>query len=620
MKGLLLMLLAAVSLSAAPTFNQDIAPILFEHCSPCHRPGEIAPFPLLTYQDARRHASQIVSVTKSRYMPPWPPEAQADEFIGTRRLNPKQLALIADWVRTGAAEGAAVTVSALPTFSEGWQLGPPDLIVQVPQPFTLPAAAGDVFRNFVIPVDIPSTVFIRAIEIRPGERKLLHHANLVLDRARTLRRRDGLDGQPGFPGMDVITESGETFDPDSHFLFWKPGSSPQTEPADMAWRLDPDTDLVLNLHLQPSGKPEQVQPTVGLYFTESPPTRFPMLLQLEHDGAIDIPAGSKSFQIEDHLTLPIAVDVLEIYPHAHYLGKRIEAWAKLPDGSRRQLIRIEDWDLNWQSVYTYRKPVHLPKGTVVDMRIVYDNTAANARNPHSPPERVHNGDKATDEMGHVWLQVVPTETSPADPRIVLQEAVMSRRLEKYPADFLAHYNLGAVYALRGNQSAAAAQYLAALKIDPAHAASRNALASSLAAAGRNEEAIREWRETIRRQPLYGMAHFNLARMLTAFDDAPGAIAQYQTFLEQQPDDAQGHLNLGALYIDLHRYSDAIVEYRRVAELKPGDTDVLTNLGTLLARSGDLSAAINAFRRALVADPSNRVAQANLTRAQEAQSK
>ena len=187
-------------------------------------------------------------------------------------------------------------------------------------------------------------------------------------------------------------------------------------------------------------------------------------------------------------------------------------------------------------------------------------------------------------------------------------------------DFVAHYNLGAILSLRGDQPGATAQYEAALRIDPSHAASRNALASSLAAVGHNEQAIREWRETVRRQLLYSLVHFNLARMLTAFDDAPGAIAEYQTFIEQQPDDAQAHLNLGALYIALHRYPEAIPEYRRVVELKQGDSDVLTNLGTLLARSGDLVAAIDCFEKALLFDPSNHLAQANLTRAKEANRK
>ncbi|MCU1259034.1 MAG: Tetratricopeptide 2 repeat protein, partial [Bryobacterales bacterium] len=508
--------LVALSLNAAEvTFHRDIAPIVFQHCAPCHRPGETAPFSLLSYQDVRRHAAQIGAVTRTRYMPPWPPDPAGPDFIGSRRLSSRQLELIAEWVRSGSPEGDPAKAPKPPQYTEGWQLGQPDLVVQTPKPFVLPAEGGDVFRNFVVPVHVAKATYIRAIELRPGDRRLVHHANIVIDRARSMRQREGLDGQPGFPGMDVSTEAGDVFEPDSHFLFWKPGSVPEPEPADMAWRLDPDTDLVLNLHLQPSGKAETVQPVIGLYYSPRPPTRFPMLLQLEHDGAIDIPAGSRTFTVTDQLTLPVAVNVLRIYPHAHYLGKRVEAWATLPDGEKRTLIRINDWDINWQAVYTYREPVHLPKGSVVAMQISYDNSAANPRNPNHPPERVRNGDRSRDEMGHVWLQVVGAESGGPDPRLALQEAVMLRRLDKYPADFVAHYNLGALLQSQGRNAEAIERYQAALRTDPAHAAARNALAAAMLASGRTTDAIREWRETINRQPMYAVAHRNLARVLAA---------------------------------------------------------------------------------------------------------
>ena len=150
--------------------------------------------------------------------------------------------------------------------------------------------------------------------------------------------------------MDLTIET-DTFDPDSHFLFWKPGGTPRVEPDGMAWRLDPASDLVLNVHLQPSGKPETVQPSVGLYFTDKPPAKRPMLVKLENDRALDIPPGARDFLVSDDFRLPLDVDVLAVYPHAHYLGTLLEAFATLPDGSRRWLIRIPQWDVNWQSVY-----------------------------------------------------------------------------------------------------------------------------------------------------------------------------------------------------------------------------------------------------------------------------
>jgi len=225
-------------------------------------------------------------------------------------------------------------------------------------------------------------------------------------------------------------------------------------------------------------------------------------------------------------------------------AKRIQAWATLPDRSSRSLILINNWDINWQAVYTFQNPVRLPRGTVVSMRISYDNTAGNPRNPHHPPEaRAQRRIAAWMKWGHVWLQVVappgidPLGAKP-DPRLSLQEAVMMRRLEKYPADFTAHYNLGALWQARGNSAQALDQFRAALRIDPSNAVARNALASAFAISGHNPEAIREWRETVRLQPLYSTAHFNLARILASVDDAPGAIREYTTYLQQQPDDAQ----------------------------------------------------------------------------------
>lgn len=597
---------------ASVNFHHDIAPILYQNCAPCHRPGEAAPFSLLSYRDARRHASQINAVTHSRYMPPWPPEAGFGDFRDERRLSQTQLDTIAAWVRNGLPEGDPSIAPPPPAFREGWQLGPPDLVVKVPQPFTLPASGGDVFRNFVIPVRVPRATFVRAIELRPGDRKLIHHANIVVDRARSLRHRDGQDGQPGFPGMDVTTESANTFDPDSHFLFWKPGAVAENEPDDMSWRLDSDTDLILNLHLQPSGRAETIQPAVGLYFTSQPPTRFPMLLQLEHDGSIDIPAGSTSLSVTDHLTLPAAVELLKIYPHAHYLGRRVEAWATLPNGSRKSLIQINRWDINWQAVYTYREPLLLPKGTVVAMRITYDNSASNIRNPNHPPVRVRAGNGSRDEMGHVWLQVVAPSSQP-DSRMVLQEAVMVRRLEKYPADFAAHYNLGALYQTQGRNSQAIEQYQAAIQTDSTRAVAHNSLGGALLADQRTAEAIRELRATLKIDPDYPSAHFNLARALSESQDWKSAIAEYSAFLKQQPDDVPANLNLAAIQIGQGEFAKAIPLYEKACELAP-DSNTLADLGTLYARTGRIPQAIEAFQKALALDPANETARKNLAQA------
>lgn len=606
---------AALPLLAEPvTFNKDIAPIVFHSCAPCHRPGEAAPFPLLTYEDVKRHASQIVDVTGRRYMPPWPPEPGYGDFEGARRLSEDEIRRIARWVEGGAPEGHSAELPAAPRFTEGWELGQPDLVAQISRPFMLPAASGDVFRNFVVPLDLKETRYVRAIELRPGNKRVVHHANVLLDHARSMRQRDGQDGQPGFPGMDLVTESGAEFEPDSHFLFWKPGTPAEQTPDDMAWRLSPGDDLIVNLHLQPSGKAETVQPVLGLYFAKQPPRRYPMLLQLEHDGAIDIPAGARDFAVTDELTLPVDCDVLAIYPHAHYVGKRIEAWATLPGGGRRWLVRINDWDINWQAVYSYREPVRLPKGATVHMRIEYDNSAENPRNPSHPPQRVLGGDGSVDEMGHVWLQVLPHGADQHDPRVALEEALMRRRLEKYPSDFVANFNLGGLLQMDGKHQEALGYFEKALATRPDSASARNNHATSLLVLGRLDEAVRELRAVLAHDPGYANARYNLARALAAEGDAGPAIALFLEYVKERPEDAQARVHLSNLYIAERRYEDALQQLRQAARLKPDDADIATNLGSALAIEGHLEEAIAAYERALKLDPNHRTARANLERA------
>ena len=595
-------------------FTKHIAPILFEYCAPCHRPGEAGPFPLLTYDDARKRAAQIVKVTKSRYMPPWLPEPGYGEFEGTRRLSDEQLSLLARWAQSGTPEGDTSALPPSPQFTEGWQLGPPDLILRMRQPYELTATPGDVFRNFVLPVGLKETKYIRAIELRPGNKRLVHHANVIVDRSRMLRKQDGLDGEPGFAGMEVITEGTGEFDPDSHFLFWKPGTVPQPEPADMAWRLDPGSDLIVNLHMQPSGKPETIDAVLGLYFSKEPPTRFPMLLQLEHDGALDIPPEDAHFMVTDHLKLPIAVSVLAVYPHAHYLGKQFEAWAELPDGTRRQLLRVNHWDINWQAKFTYQTPVALPAGTVVAMRITYDNTSRNPRNPNRPTQRVKAGNRSADEMGHVWLQVLPVAAQGEDdPRLRLQQAVMVRRLEKYPADFVAHFNLGAALQALGKHGEAVVYLKRAVAIRPSSATARNNLAASLMMTDNVDESIHQLRQSLALDANYQNARYNLARALVAKGDGVEALAELRTYLAAIPDDVQAQELAGRTCVSIGKLAESLVYFRKAAELEPDDSGIQTNLGAALAMSGLGPEAVEAFEKALKADPANQVARDNLAR-------
>ena len=245
---------SAAHVPAAPTFARDVAPILYRSCAPCHHPTGPGPFPLLTFDDARKRARQIVKVTTSRYMPPWPPEPGHGRFVGERRLTETEIAILSAWQEAGSPEGDRKALPSPPTFTRGWQLGAPDLVLTPPGYFTLPAEGADIFWNVVLPAGCGSDAIRTRDRDSPGQpagRYIM--PNVVLDRSGMGRALDAKTPGVGFPGMDIEVVS-DTFEPDSHFLFWKPGTPPVPEPADMAWRLDPSTDLILNMHLQPSGR------------------------------------------------------------------------------------------------------------------------------------------------------------------------------------------------------------------------------------------------------------------------------------------------------------------------------------------------------------------------------
>jgi Flp pilus assembly protein TadD len=615
-RWLLAAMVAAATVAAeqpakSVTFSRDIAPLAYRYCAPCHHAGGAAPFPLVSYADLKKRARQIAAVTRRRYMPPWLPEPGKGEFEDERRLTDEQIRLFEAWAAAGAPEGDPPGAPQAPQFTTGWELGQPDLVVQLPKAYTLAASGPDVFRNFVLPVPITSARYVRAVELQPGNARTVHHANILVDRSGFGRARDGKDGAIGFPGMDVTIESA-AFDPDSHFLFWKPGTPASAAPPDMAWRLDPGTDLIVNLHLQPSGKPERVQPSIGLYFTDRAPTKFPMLIQLEHDGAIDIPPGERNFIVTDEFKLPIDADALAVYPHAHYIGRDLQAYATLPDGTTRWLIHIPDWDINWQAVYRFKSPVFLPKGAVIRMRYRYDNSADNPRNPSRPPVRVTTGDRSVDEMGHLWLQLLPRPgQTPGDARLLLQEALMRRRIEKYPGDYVAHYNLGALYEAQGRHAEAIAHLRMAVRTRPGDAAAHNALGAALLASGDVENAIYELRAAIAARPDEPGAQYNLAHALVARGSTTEAIALLRQIVDRHPRDYAARSDLGAALAMSGATDEGLEQLREAVRLKPDYFSARYSLGRALAVAGHLDAAAAELRESLRLSPADADAHTEL---------
>src|SRR5207247_276940 len=250
-------------------FHRDIAPLIFERCARCHRAGQSAPFTLVSYSDVKKHLRQIAEVTEKRYMPPWLPEPGYGDFSDVRSLTVDQLGVIQQWIAEGAIEGNPADLPQTPKWPEGWQLGEPDLIVRMPQAYTLAAEGKDVYRNVVLPIPVQARRYVSAVEFQPGNPRVVHHAFINVDQTWQSRRLAEKQNPPGFDGMQLpetaIMVAGQ-------MLGWQPGKRPEASGDGLSWPLEKNTDLVLQLHLHPSGKPEAVQCAVGVYFTDQPPT------------------------------------------------------------------------------------------------------------------------------------------------------------------------------------------------------------------------------------------------------------------------------------------------------------------------------------------------------------
>jgi hypothetical protein len=378
-------------------WSRDVAPILFHHCVECHRPGQPAPFPLLSFDDAHRRAAQIAAVARSHFMPPWKPIAGFGDFAGARRLTPHEIAVIQSWASSGAHAGDLTRAPAAPVFPSTWQLGEPDAIAQLAEPVDVPADGPDQYRCITLPLVLDRDRYVRAFEFSSAGSAGIHHGLFFVDG----RRSRGPDtnwecfGTPGFI-------------PTAGLGGWTPGMGAVSMPPETAVHIPKGARLVMQLHLHPDGKPEKVDPQIALYFADHPPTRVLMDVGLG-SNQIDIPAGQKSYQVRDSFTLPVPVQVVGIIPHAHYVCKDMKAWAILPGGRKRWLLWIADWDFNWQSQFRYRTPFMLPAGTRLEMLFTYDNSAENVRNPNHPPQRVQYGPGSTDEMAGIHLQVIPKD-------------------------------------------------------------------------------------------------------------------------------------------------------------------------------------------------------------------
>ena len=583
---------------APVTFNQFVAPLLHEHCAQCHRPGGAGPFNLLTFADASTRAAQIAAVTASGFMPPWKADGRPGEFVAQPRLTADEIERLGRWAKA-PIEGPGQAPPP-PRWPAGWYLGEPDLVVTLPDGYTLPGEPNDVFRIFAVPLAVTGPRYVRGIEFRPGNARVVHHANIRIDRTDGSRRLDEADRSPGYDGL--LARSAEY--PDGHFLGWTPGQIAPLVDADLAWRLDPGTDLVVQLHMQPSGKPEAVRPSIGFFFSDTPPTRTPTILRLGSQG-IDIAAGDGRYVVEDRYTLPVDATLLAVQPHAHYRAADVTGTATLPDGTARTLIHIGAWDFRWQHVYRYTEPIRLPRGTTVAMRYLYDNSPQNPRNPQLPPARVRWGQRSFDEMGDLWFQLATDSDADrarlrADVQVKMtaEDLIgLDTMLASAPGDTELHDDAGVLALLLGRPAVAVGHFRATAERRPSSAAAHYNLGTALTSAGLFDDAVASYERALQLEPRYAKALSNLGDTLMSMGRLAEAVARYEAAVAVDPSMPESHNNLGAALWRRGEYVRAERELREALRLRPGYAEAYFNLGHLAIRTGDVPAAARHFRRA-----------------------
>ena len=569
----------------AVTFNKDIAPLVFDRCAGCHQPGGLGPFSVLTFASARQHASQIAMLTKKRVMPPYRAKSDFGGFIGQDPLTDAQIDLIQRWADQGAVEGDPRDLPPAPKTTDGWQLGKPDLVVTLAEPFTLPPDGTSVFRNFVIPVPVDEARYVKGWEFHPGNPKVVHHTNIRIDRTSASRNLDEEDPGPGYEG--IIPRSAVY--PDGHFLAWTPGQVVPFLPKGLAWRLDPGTDLAVEVHMYPSGKPEIVQPSIALFFTNDPPVRTPAMLRLGRQN-IDIPAGEKNYVINDSFEIPVDIEVQAIQPHAHYRAKDVMATATFPDGTTKQMLHISDWDYGFQHLYRYVTPFTLPKGTTLAMRYSYDNSADNPRNPDRPPRHVLWGPRSIDEMGHLGIQVFTKNTRDYDtinakmlPKVNAEDVIgYERVIELEPNSVALHDDVAGLYLELGQPDKAAAHFAESARLRPESAATHFNLGLALTLNKRMDEAIAQYEQAVKINPDYSLAHNNLAAILLQKGRLDESFKHFREAVRIDPMNAEAQDNIGRIYRAQGATSEAIKHFRQAVEIRPNWPIVNGDLAWTLA--------------------------------------
>jgi peroxiredoxin len=383
------------------TYAREISRIIQKKCQECHSKGNVGPFPLENYEHARKRAYDLAAVTSDRLMPPWKAErGYGRAFKNDHSLSDEEIQAFDDWAEAGAPLGDIAEMPAPITFPTGWKLGTPDLVLQLPEGFEIPANGPDLYRCFVLPTNLPSDVYISKIEYLPDNKLVSHHILAWTDISGAGRREDEKEPGPGYisfvgPGIKTHSSLGG----------WAAGKSPTILPDGIGVSLPANADLIVQMHYHPSGKPERDRSRIGLHFSRKP-IRATYHLAAAANKSFSIPAGANNHEVSGELIMPTDVIAYGVSPHQHLIGRDIRMSVVFPDGREEKLIRIPRWDFNWQTSYEFEKPLELPKGTVLKVVGTYDNSAENPFNPNKPPLEMKWGPATTDEMLNGFINLV----------------------------------------------------------------------------------------------------------------------------------------------------------------------------------------------------------------------
>lgn len=405
------------------TWSEHVAPIVYNHCTSCHRPGEIAPFSLTNYNEARDWGGMMAYVTRIRYMPPWKPDPDfGAKYLQENYLSDDEIATIKAWVDGGMEQGDPALEPPLPVFPTGSQVGTPDLVLSFAQTHLHKGNNYDEYRYFVIPTGLTQDKDLVALEMRPGNTRIVHHALFWADDTGTAAMLDAQTPEYGYEGGQGT--GGGVDDLGAQLPGYVPGVRPHVLSNGIAQRVPAGADLVVQVHYAPTTSDEPDSSTFNLFFADQPAQRYlqtyvmlPFLGTLQNGPFFIFPNEQPEFH--GTLTVPTDVSMVGIAPHMHLLGTHWRVFAVKPDGDTVPLIHIPDWDFNWQGGYYFKQLIKLPKNTVIHAFAGYDNTLDNPKNPSNPPKFVTWGESTTDEM--YYLPLLFLNYQPGDENIVFED-------------------------------------------------------------------------------------------------------------------------------------------------------------------------------------------------------